>query len=84
MAVHDFDGALAQWRHVFGAGVMVDAVHDDLDGSDMGIVWMGDVPFLALAAADPTVWSGAGSRRTVPASSRWRGRCPTCGRRRTT
>ncbi len=53
MAVHDFDGALAQWRHVFGAGVMVDAVHDDLDGSDMGIVWMGDVPFLALAAADP-------------------------------
>ena len=53
MAVHDFDGALAQWRRVFGAGVMVDAVHDDLDGSDMGIVWMGDVPFLALAAADP-------------------------------
>ncbi|HEY3671592.1 MAG TPA: VOC family protein [Acidimicrobiia bacterium] len=53
MAVHDFDGALAQWRTVFGAGVMVDAVHDDLDGSDMGIVWMGDVPFLALAAGDP-------------------------------
>ncbi len=53
MAVHDFDGALTQWRRVFGAGVMVDAVHDDLDGSDMGIVWMGDVPFLALAAADP-------------------------------
>ena len=32
---------------------MVDRIHDDLDGSDMGIVWMGDVPFLALGAADP-------------------------------
>ena len=53
LAVHDFDGALAQWRRVFGAGVMLDAVHDNLDGSAMGIVWMGDVPFLALAADDP-------------------------------
>ncbi|HLM18349.1 MAG TPA: VOC family protein [Acidimicrobiia bacterium] len=53
LAVHDFAGAVAQWRRVFGAGVMLDAVHDDLDGSEMGIVWMGDVPFLALAAADP-------------------------------
>jgi hypothetical protein len=53
LAVHDFEGAIDQWRLVFGAGVMVDAIHDDLDGSDMGIVWMGDVPFLALAAADP-------------------------------
>ncbi len=32
---------------------MMEAVHDDLDGSDMGIVWMGDVPFLALVSADP-------------------------------
>lgn len=53
LAVHDCKGAVAQWRHVFGAGVMVDALHDDLDGSDMGIVWLGDVPFLALAASEP-------------------------------
>src|SRR3954454_14080290 len=42
-----------QWKRVFGAGVMFDATHDDLDGSDMGMVWMGDQPFLALASADP-------------------------------
>jgi len=53
LAVHDCDGAVEQWRRVFGAGLMVDALHDDLDGSDMGIVWMGDVPFLALAASSP-------------------------------
>jgi methylmalonyl-CoA/ethylmalonyl-CoA epimerase len=53
LAVHDFDGALDQWRRVFGAGVMLDHVHDDLDGSDMGIVWMGNMPVLALASADP-------------------------------
>jgi hypothetical protein len=53
LAVHDCDGAVEQWRRVFGAGLMVDALHDDLDGSDMGIVWMGDVPFLALAASAP-------------------------------
>jgi hypothetical protein len=53
LAVHDSQGAVEQWKRVFGAGVMLDAIHDDLDGSDMGIVWMGDVPFLALASADP-------------------------------
>ena len=53
LAVHDGPGALDQWRRAFGAGVMIDATHDDLDGSDMGIVWMGDVPFLALAASNP-------------------------------
>lgn len=53
LAVHDGPGTLDQWRRVFGAGLMIDATHDDLDGSDMGIVWMGDVPFLALAASDP-------------------------------
>jgi hypothetical protein len=53
LAVHDAQGALDQWRRVFGAAVMVEALHDDLDGSDMGIVWMGNVPFLALAASDP-------------------------------
>ncbi len=53
LAVHDGPGVLEQWRHVFGAGVMFDTVHDELDGSDMGMVWMGDVPFLALASADP-------------------------------
>jgi hypothetical protein len=53
LAVHDFDGALDQWRRVFGAGVMMDHVHDDVDGSDMGIVWMGNMPVLALASADP-------------------------------
>ncbi|HEU5307082.1 MAG TPA: VOC family protein [Acidimicrobiia bacterium] len=53
LAVHDFQGALEQWKRVFGAGVMMEAIHDDLDGSDMGIVWMGDVPVLALASADP-------------------------------
>jgi hypothetical protein len=53
LAVHDFEGAVEQWKRVFGAAVMLDAIHDDLDGSDMGIVWMGDVPVLALASADP-------------------------------
>ena len=53
LAVHDVDGAVEQWRRVFGAALMVDRIHDDLDGSDMGIVWMGDVPFLALGASDP-------------------------------
>jgi Glyoxalase/Bleomycin resistance protein/Dioxygenase superfamily len=53
LAVHDVDGAVDQWRNVFGAAVMVDRIHDELDGSDMGIVWMGDIPFLALGAADP-------------------------------
>jgi hypothetical protein len=53
LAVHDGPGALDQWQRVFGAGVMLETVHDELDGSDMGIVWMGDVPFLALASADP-------------------------------
>ena len=53
LAVDDFAGAMDQWRRVFGAGVMIDATHDDLDGSDMGIVWMGNQPFLALAASDP-------------------------------
>ena len=53
LAVHDVDGAVDQWRRVFGAALMVDGIHDDLDGSDMGIVWMGDVPFLALGASDP-------------------------------
>jgi methylmalonyl-CoA/ethylmalonyl-CoA epimerase len=53
LAVHDFDGAVEQWRRVFGAGVMIDHVHDDLDGSDMAIVWMGNMPVLALASADP-------------------------------
>jgi hypothetical protein len=53
LAVHDVDGTVDQWRRVFGAAVMVDRIHDDLDGSDMGIVWMGDIPFLALGAADP-------------------------------
>ncbi len=51
LAVHDGKGAVEQWRRVFGAGVMMEALHDDLDGSDMEIVWMGDVPFLALAAS---------------------------------
>jgi hypothetical protein len=54
LAVHDCNGAVEQWRRVFGAGLMMDALHDDLDGSDMGIVWLGDVPFLALAASEPT------------------------------
>ncbi len=53
LAVHDFDGAVDQWRRVFGAGVMMEHVHDDLDGSDMAIVWMGNMPVLALASADP-------------------------------
>jgi hypothetical protein len=53
LAVHDGRGAFEQWRRVFGAGVMFDTVHDELDGSVMGMVWMGDVPFLALASEDP-------------------------------
>src|SRR4051812_36966717 len=66
MAVHDFDGALAQWRRVFGAGVMLDRVDDDLDGSTMGIVWMGDVPVLALASADPDGLVGRWLTRNGP------------------
>jgi methylmalonyl-CoA/ethylmalonyl-CoA epimerase len=53
LAVHDVQGAMEQWTTVFGAGVMFEHVHDDLDGSDMGMVWMGDVPFLALGSSDP-------------------------------
>jgi methylmalonyl-CoA/ethylmalonyl-CoA epimerase len=53
LAVHDVQGAMEQWKTVFGAGVMFDHVHDELDGSDMGMVWMGDVPVLALGSADP-------------------------------
>jgi catechol 2,3-dioxygenase-like lactoylglutathione lyase family enzyme len=51
--VHDVPGAMEQWRAVFGAGVMFDHVADAQDGSEMGMVWMGDVPFLALGASDP-------------------------------
>src|SRR5205809_651666 len=32
LAVEDFAGAMDQWQRVFGAGVMFDATHDDLDG----------------------------------------------------
>jgi len=64
--VHDGPGALDQWRRVFGAGVMFDTVHDDLDGSDMGMVWMGDVPFLALASADPNGLVGRWLARNGP------------------
>jgi methylmalonyl-CoA/ethylmalonyl-CoA epimerase len=53
LAVHDVRGAMEQWQRVFGAGVMFDHVHDELDGSDMGMVWMGSVPFLALGSAAP-------------------------------
>ena len=53
LAVRDGAAAVEQWRRVFGAGVMLEALHDDLDGSDMEIVWLGDVPFLALAASGP-------------------------------
>jgi hypothetical protein len=53
LAVHDVPGAMQQWTTVFGAGVMFDHVHDELDGSDMGMVWMGTVPVLALGSADP-------------------------------
>jgi hypothetical protein len=53
LAVHDGPGAFEQWRRVFGAGVMFDSAHDELDGSTMGMVWMGDVPFLALASDGP-------------------------------
>jgi hypothetical protein len=53
LAVHDGRGAMEQWQRVFGAGVMFDHVHDEVDGSDMGMVWMGDVPFLSLGAAGP-------------------------------
>jgi catechol 2,3-dioxygenase-like lactoylglutathione lyase family enzyme len=53
LAVHDGHGAFEQWQRVFGAGVMFDHVHDDLDDSDMAMVWMGSVPFLALASSTP-------------------------------
>jgi catechol 2,3-dioxygenase-like lactoylglutathione lyase family enzyme len=53
LAVDDVQGAMEQWKTVFGAGVMFDHVHDDQDGSEMGMVWMGNVPFLALGSADP-------------------------------
>ena len=66
LAVHDGPGALDQWQRVFGAGVMMEAVHDALDGSDMGIVWMGNVPFLALASADPDGLVGRWLARNGP------------------
>ncbi len=65
-AVHDGAAAIEQWRRVFGAGVMVDHVHDELDGSDMGIVWMGDVPVLSLASADPEGLVGRWLTRNGP------------------
>jgi hypothetical protein len=53
LAVHDVAGAMEQWKTVFGAGVMFDRVVDELDGSQMGMVWMGTVPFLALGSTGP-------------------------------
>ena len=52
LAVHDVQGAMEQWKTLFGAGVMYDHVFDEQDGSEMGIVWMGNVPFLALGSTD--------------------------------
>jgi methylmalonyl-CoA/ethylmalonyl-CoA epimerase len=52
LAVHDFPGALDQWRRVFGAALMVEPVHDPVNRCDQAIVWMGDVPVLALGASD--------------------------------
>jgi hypothetical protein len=53
LAVHDVQGAMEQWKTLFGAGVMFDHIVDELDGSEMGMVWMGSVPFLALGSNDP-------------------------------
>ena len=52
-AVDDVAGVMAQWKTLFGAGVMFDHVVDEQDGSEMGMVWMGSVPFLALGSTDP-------------------------------
>lgn len=53
LAIHDFAGAFDQWCRVFGAGLMTEPLHDDVNDSDLGIVWMGDVPVLALGASTP-------------------------------
>jgi hypothetical protein len=66
LAVHDVQGVMEQWKTLFGAGVMFDHIHDDLDGSDMGMVWMGDVPFLALGSADPDGTVGRWLARNGP------------------
>lgn len=53
LAVDDVAGVMEQWKTLFGAGVMFDHVVDEQDGSEMGMVWMGSVPFLALGSTDP-------------------------------
>ena len=53
LAIEDFDGAMRLWRDVFGLGAMMPSVTDDLDKSQMGIVWAGNVPLLALSSTDP-------------------------------
>ncbi len=66
LAVHDVAGAMEQWKTVFGAGVMFDRVVDELDGSEMGMVWMGNVPFLALGSTDPDGLVGRWLARNGP------------------
>jgi hypothetical protein len=53
LAVDDFHGALDQWQRVFGAGTCVEPTHDPVAQCDQAVVWMGDLPVLALAPSDP-------------------------------
>jgi catechol 2,3-dioxygenase-like lactoylglutathione lyase family enzyme len=52
LAVEDFDGAMSLWRDVFGLGSMVASTSDGQDQSQMGIVWAGNMPLLALSSTD--------------------------------
>jgi 4-hydroxyphenylpyruvate dioxygenase-like putative hemolysin len=53
LAVEDFDAAMSLWQDGFGFGTMIPSVTDELDKSQMGIVWGGNIPILALSSTDP-------------------------------
>lgn len=52
LAVEDFGGTMSLWRDVFGLGSMVASTSDAQDQSQMGIVWAGNMPLLALSSTD--------------------------------
>jgi methylmalonyl-CoA/ethylmalonyl-CoA epimerase len=66
VAVDDLDGAVSTWQRLFGFGLMLDPVTDDLDKSRMGIVWAGNMPLLGLSSTDPDGTVGRYLKRNGP------------------
>jgi methylmalonyl-CoA/ethylmalonyl-CoA epimerase len=66
VAVDDLDDAVATWQRLFGFGLMLDPVTDDLDKSRMGIVWAGNMPLLGLSSTDPEGTVGRYLKRNGP------------------